>query len=152
MSARPGLRVIAVFEAAKGLLALAAGFGLLALLPHGWRATAHELAGHLHLNAAKRVPRVFIHLAHNFADLRLWTLAMLALVYAAARLAEAYGLWRERRWAEWLAALSGGIYVPFEVYELSRGISAIRLAMLALNVAIVLYMAAALRRRAEKVS
>lgn len=145
---RAGLRTIAAFEAAKGLLALAAGFGLLALLPHGWRATAHELAGHLHLNAARRVPRVFLQLLDNLADLRLWVVATLAFVYAVARLAEAYGLWRQRRWAEWLAATSGAIYVPFELYEVARGISAIKLATLALNVAIVLYMAAALRRRA----
>ena len=141
------MRAIAVFEAAKGLLALAAGFGLLALLPHRWRATAHEIAGHLHLNAAKRVPRVFLQLVDNLADLRLWIVATLALVYATARLAEAYGLWRERRWAEWLAATSGAIYLPFEIYELSRGFSAIKLAMLALNLAIVVYMVATLRRR-----
>ena len=144
---RTGLRAIAAFEAAKGLLALAAGFGLLAVLPHGWRATAHELVGHLHLNAAKRVPQVFLQLADNLADLRLWVVATLALVYATARLAEAYGLWRERRWAEWLAATSGAIYLPFEIYELARGVSAMKLAMLALNVAIVLYMVATLRRR-----
>ena len=38
--------------------------------------------------------------------------------------------------------------MPFEIYELTRGVSPIKLAMLALNVAIVLYMVAALRRRA----
>jgi uncharacterized membrane protein (DUF2068 family) len=150
-SGRAALRTIAAFEAAKGLLALAAGFGLLALLPHGWRATAHELTGHLHLNAAKRVPHVFLQLADNLADLRLWVVATLALAYATARLAEAYGLWRERRWAKWLAATSGAIYVPFELYELTRGVSAIKLAMLALNVAIVLYMVAALRRRVGRI-
>lgn len=34
------------------------------------------------------------------------------------RFVEAYGLWRERRWANWLAAISEGIYLPVEIYEL----------------------------------
>lgn len=144
------LRTVAAFEALKGVVALAAGFGLLALLPRGWQASAHELAGRLHLNAAKRAPRIFLQLLDNLADTRLWPVALLALAYALARLIEAYGLWRARRWAEWLAALSGGIYVPFEIYELSRGVSTIKLAALVLNLAVVAYMVALLRRRAGR--
>jgi uncharacterized membrane protein (DUF2068 family) len=141
------LRAIAAFEATKGVIALAAGFGLLGLLPHPLRALAHEIAGHLHLNPAKRAPRVFLQLAENLADTRLWLLALLALTYAAVRFVEAYGLWRERRWAEWLAALSGAIYIPFELYELSLGVTPIRLGALIVNVAVVLYMLRALQVR-----
>jgi uncharacterized membrane protein (DUF2068 family) len=61
------------------------------------------------------------------------------------RFAEAYGLWFKRRWGEWIAALSGGIYVPFEIYELWRGFSAIKLAALVLNVLVVAYMIYLLR-------
>lgn len=66
------------------------------------------------------------------------------LLYALVRFAEAYGLWWERRWAEWLAALSGGIYVPVEIYELSRGVSAIKAAALVLNLCVVAYVLRAL--------
>jgi uncharacterized membrane protein (DUF2068 family) len=62
------------------------------------------------------------------------------------RFAEAYGLWRSRPWAEWLAAVSGAIYVPFELYELERGLSWIKFAALLLNVAVVGYMCRALWR------
>jgi uncharacterized membrane protein (DUF2068 family) len=67
------------------------------------------------------------------------------------RFTEAYGLWRERAWGEWVAAASGAIYVPFELYELARGISWIKLAALALNLAIVAFMAYALWRRPKHV-
>ncbi len=68
------------------------------------------------------------------------------LVYATVRFAEAYGLWFGRRWAEWLAALSGGIYVPVEIYELTRGVSWIKVAALLLNAAIVVYLCGVLWR------
>jgi uncharacterized membrane protein (DUF2068 family) len=50
-------------------------------------------------------------------------------------------LWYGRRWAEWLAVASGGIYVPAEIYELARGPSALKATTLAVNVGIVAYMA-----------
>jgi uncharacterized membrane protein (DUF2068 family) len=63
------------------------------------------------------------------------------------RFAEAYGLWFGRRWGEWVAALSGGIYVPVEIYELTRGFSALKLGALILNALVVAYMYHLLRRR-----
>jgi len=69
------------------------------------------------------------------------------MVYATLRFAEAYGLWFARRWGEWVAALSGGIYVPVEIYELSRGFSVLKLGALILNAVVVAYMCHLLLRR-----
>ena len=101
----------------------------------------------MHLDAAKRFPRIFIDLANNLSDAQLWGLATLALAYALLRFAEAYGLWFERRWGEWIAALSGAIYVPVEIYELTRGFSMVKVAALVLNALIVAYMCYLLLRR-----
>lgn len=68
------------------------------------------------------------------------------VVYALIRFAEAYGLWLGRRWAEWLAALSGGVYVPVEIYELSRSVTWIKLGALVLNACVVAYMCMVLWR------
>jgi len=54
-----------------------------------------------------------------------------------ARFVEAYGLWRQRRWAEWFAAVSGAIYIPFELYELLKGVTWLPLGALLVNVFIV---------------
>ena len=101
----------------------------------------------LHLDAAKRFPRIFLDLANHLSDAQLWALAALAMTYSIVRFAEAYGLWFERRWGEWIAALSGGIYVPVEIYELSRGYSMVKLAALILNTLVVAYMCFLLLRR-----
>jgi len=49
-------------------------------------------------------------------------------------------LWRERAWAEWLALISGAIYLPFEIYELIRRPDLVRLGIFLVNLAVVLYM------------
>jgi uncharacterized membrane protein (DUF2068 family) len=134
---------VAAFEAAKGMLVVVAGLGLAgALHRHG---LAELLVGRLHLNPAKRHARIFLELLADFSSGRLWFLAALATIYAIARLIEAYGLWRNRAWAKWFAALSGGIYIPFEVYELFVGPGWIKIAALLINLAIVAYMLYSLR-------
>lgn len=141
-----GLRVVALFEAAKGAVVLLAGFGVLAFVDRGTAQSVDGLVEHLHLNPANRVPRVFLELMNDASNRELQWLAAGALAYAVLRLAEAFGLWRARAWAEWLSVVSGAIYVPFELYELSRGVTPLRLGMLLVNLGIVVYMSFALRR------
>lgn len=141
-----GLRAVAIFEAAKGALVLAAGFGLLSLIHRDLQYFAGQLVSHLHLNPAKGYPRIFLDAAASASDARLWMLAGFALVYAAVRWIEAYGLWRGRRWAEWFAAASGAIYVPAELYELVQGLNWMKLLLVAVNVCIVAYMIQVLAR------
>src|SRR5436190_19221006 len=117
MRSQSGERIIAVYEAAKGALVLAAGCGLLSLLHRDAEAAAESLLEHFHLDPAAHYPRIFLHAASNLTDARLVLLALGAFVYALVRFVEAFGLWRRRRWAEWFAAVSGAVYVPIEIYE-----------------------------------
>lgn len=142
-----GLRFVAWMEGVKGGVVLIAGFGLLSLLHHDVRHIAERLVHHMHLDPARHYPHIFVDAAAQVNDSRLWTLAAGAAGYALVRLAEAYGLWRGRAWAEWLAALSGSIYLPFEIYELSRGVNVLRLITFSCNVLIVIFMIHALRQR-----
>ena len=133
---------------------LVVGFGLLSFLGQDTALFAERLVSRLHLNAAHHYPRVFIHAMADLTNTRLWLIAGFSAIYAAVRFAEAYGLWHERRWAEWLAALSGAVYIPIELYELAERITWLRFAALAINVAIVSYMVWLLtesRRRAREV-
>ena len=77
---------------------------------------------------------------------RLRFLELLALLYSAMRFVEAFGLWFGMRWAEWFALLSGSVYLPFELYELSKGFTWLKIGLLTINLLIVLYMAIVLRR------
>ena len=133
--------MVAAFEAFKGAIVLIAGFGLLAVLGQDAEKIAAQLVHRTHLNPAHHYPRIFIEAMARLDDTRLWLLAGFAAFYATIRFAEAYGLWHQRRWAEWLAALSGAVYVPVEVYELAVHPNAIKATALVLNLAVVGYMA-----------
>jgi uncharacterized membrane protein (DUF2068 family) len=124
---------------------LVAGFGLIELMHREGDRVAELLVSHLHLNPANQHARIFVELLADLASGRLWLLASLALTYACVRFIEAYGLWRNRAWAKWVAALSGGIYVPFEVYELYLGFSWLKLTALIINLAVVAYMVHSIR-------
>jgi uncharacterized membrane protein (DUF2068 family) len=135
-----GLRVVAVFEGAKGGLVLVAGFGLLAFLHGGLHDAAEELVRHIHLNPARHYPRIFLDAAARVTDTQLWLLALSAFLYAAVRFMEAFGLWHRKRWAAWFGALSGGVYVPVELFEVAHRFSWVKLTVLVVNMAIVAYL------------
>ncbi len=132
-----GVRVVAMFEAAKGVIVIVAGFGLLALIHRNVQAVAEEIVHVLHFNPAKHYPQVFLDAAANVTDARLWVLALTALAYAIVRFFEAYGLWRQRVWAEWFGILSGSIYLPVEMYELTVSVSAVKMCILLVNLLVV---------------
>ena len=135
-----GLRVVAVFEALKGVLVLGAGFGLLSLVHHDLQAMAERLVRHSHLDPARHYPRIFIEAASHTHDSRLRSLAALAFLYAAVRLVEAYGLWHMRVWAEWFAIVAGSLFLPVEIYELFRRATWMRGLVLLTNLFIVAYL------------
>ncbi len=134
------LRAVASVEFLKGLVVLLAGFGVLSLVHRDAWDVAESFLEWLHISPDAHYAQVFLHLADQVTDAKLWGVALGALAYSSLRFVEAYGLWRERAWAEWLALISGAIYLPFEIYELIRRLDAIRLGILAINVAVVLYM------------
>ena len=144
------LRIVAVFEFAKGALVLIAGLGLLAFVHRDIEDVVEELLLHLHLNPASHIPGIFVALAKRVASMDLWLLAIGAALYAAVRIAEGYGLWNDREWAEWLGAASGLIYVPFELYALTKGVTPVKLATLGFNLLVVAVLADALLRRRRR--
>lgn len=141
------LRSIAIFEAVKGLAALLLGLGLLELVHHDLRQLALELVGHFGLQSTEQFPALLLHYANALNATPLNTLEELLAAYLALRLAEAYGLWHQKAWGEWLGSLSGGIYVPFEVRHLWLAPDLMGLLVLSVNVLIVAYLVQQLWQR-----
>lgn len=144
------LRLVAAFEAFKGVLALLAASGLLLLIHQDLHAITVRLVEHAHLNPAAHYPGIFIQAVSHLQDIHTTLIALGAVAYAAMRFAEAYGLYRNAPWAELLGALSGVIYLPLELMELIRHPNGLSVAALTLNLLVVAVMVKALRAHRQQ--
>ena len=63
----------------------------------------------------------------------LTVLLVTATIYAVVESTEAYGLWRERRWAEYLTVVATAGFLPFEIRELMARVSVLRVGALVVN-------------------
>ena len=135
------LRGIASFEMTKGLVVLFATFGLLFLMGRDPWDTADGLLQILHISPDHHFAQAFLDWADTLTDAKLWAVAAAAAAYSILRFVEAYGLWYARKWAEWIALVSGSLYLPYEIYKLIHRQSVFHIASLVINVAIVVYMA-----------
>jgi uncharacterized membrane protein (DUF2068 family) len=144
------IRLVAYFEAFKGVLVIVAATGVLTLVHQNLHELAASLIAHTHLNPASKYPLIFLDAANRLQDTRTFLLAAGAAVYSAVRMAEGFGLYYEKAWAEVLAAGSGAIYLPIEIYEWFTQHTWFRAALFAVNALIVTLMLYALwkRRRA----
>ena len=134
---RRTLRAIAIFEAIKGIAALAGIIGVLDLMHRDVRHLAIELIGRFGQNPEAHYPSIILHYADLLPEANIRSLVFLAAIYILVRMLEAYGLWNDRAWGEWLGALSGGIYIPFEISHLLQRLSVISALVLAGNIVVV---------------
>lgn len=138
-----GLRAVATFEFSKGMLALLVAWGLISLSrsDRDLSDALESLLRDLHIGPDAHLARVLLHGASRLDGTNLIAVALMVIAYGSLRFVESYGLWRARVWAEWLALLSGLIYLPLEVHHLIRRPGPIAWVTLGVNLAIVLYMA-----------
>jgi uncharacterized membrane protein (DUF2068 family) len=79
----------------------------------------------------------------HLLDLRPGTvhvLLALAVTYAVIEWTEAYGLWKERRWAEYLTVVATAGFLPLEVHELIDRVTVLRIMALVVNVALIVWL------------
>jgi uncharacterized membrane protein (DUF2068 family) len=62
------------------------------------------------------------------------------LAYAVLEGVEAVGLWLQKRWAEYLTFIATTLFLPLEVYELTKTVSPFKVFALVLNLAVVAYL------------
>jgi uncharacterized membrane protein (DUF2068 family) len=145
------LRSIALFEAAKGLLALAAACGIISLRHTDLHAAADAFLLRHGINPERHYPRLFIESVAKATNHHVGEIAAVAFVYALMRLVEGYGLWRGKHWAEWFAVISAGLYLPLEFQHLAHHSTLLNASVIFFNLVIVLYLVRLLiRQQAER--
>ncbi|WP_337244321.1 DUF2127 domain-containing protein [Luteimonas sp. gir] len=141
--AHNGLRAIALFEASKGAVALLVAGGLAAIGPD---ALQHQVERVL-MRFGADADRFGTDLLDAITPQTLHIAIAVALIYAAMRLLEAWGLWWHRAWASWLGVIGAAAYLPFEVYALWHHPDWMTWGVFLLNLLIVLVLARDLYRR-----
>jgi uncharacterized membrane protein (DUF2068 family) len=138
---RAGLRTVAFVEAFKGALALVGAYVLIVMIRRDvdFEEAAEHVLFFFHINPNHHWSRQFLNAADKMSDASIAMIAGIAIVYATLRFLEGYGLWKQRVWAEWLAIISGCIYLPFEIYKLIRHPSEWHWIVLGINILVVLY-------------
>ena len=131
------LRTVALFEFAKGLVVLLAAISLYWIDPGD---VAGAFLNFLHISPDRHFAHMLLRLADRLSDIKIWQVIVVACIYSGLRFAEAYGLWRAKAWGEWIALISGAIYLPYEIRLLAHRMTVLHVGVLSINLAIVAFM------------
>ena len=142
------LRPIAFYKFCKALLSLVVGLGAIHLLRPGVTERAQEwVAGKASYIDPVQAQRLLLWL-NGVTPRRIGTLGAGAFFFAALFAVEGVGLWRGKRWAEYVTVVSSLLLVPFEVVHLVRHPTLPSISALALNLLVAGYLIVTLRRSA----
>ncbi len=141
------LRLVAVDRAFHAVVLIPAGllFGWLWLRLDVLSPQARDLAQGL-AQVSKQVGNLGGQLnsaANRVASLQrdhVRNLAVLALAFGIVEGVEAVGLWRERRWAEYLTVVATASLLPVELVELTRHATVLKSGGFVVNIAVVVYL------------
>jgi uncharacterized membrane protein (DUF2068 family) len=146
-----GLHVIAGFKFLQAATLIATGLGALGLMNPLVSDAAQEWLERLALGSGRRImshaaarllPYLDAATPRHFAALGIG-----AFLYATVFLVEGVGLWRGKRWAEYLTIAVTTSLLPFEILAVMRRVTGVRVATLAINVAVIVYLVWELRAR-----
>lgn len=138
------IKVIIVERVVKAIVLIALAIGLIVAGKKGWLDVwADNAETQLNLNVGRGIItqlllRALVFVA-GFSHINL--VAVSAIAYAALEATEGIGLAMRRRWAEYLTVIATGILIPYEAYEVVAHPTLFKVGALALNLAVVGYLA-----------
>jgi uncharacterized membrane protein (DUF2068 family) len=140
------LFLIALFKLAKGILLLIVGIGAHRLLHRDVAETIAHWVDILRVDPDNRyIHRLLTHLlAVTPAQLKAASVG--TFIYAALLLTEGMGLLLRKRWAEYFTIITTAGLIPLEIYEIVHRMTIAKFVILAINVAIVVYLIARVRQ------
>src|SRR5580658_9731974 len=134
------LRLIAIFKFFKAGLLIALGIGLFKLLHKDLGDVLQHWCEAMRLDPGSHFVNLALEKAAHVSPEQVKKLGLGSFLYAGLFLAEGTGLWLRKRWGEWLTVIITSSLVPVEIYEIYRRPSYVKVVVLALNVAIVVYL------------
>jgi uncharacterized membrane protein (DUF2068 family) len=140
------IRLIALFKLLKALILIVTGIGILKLIHNDISSTLEHWIVLPGIDPGNRLIDRALRKAANISPQRLKDVGLGSFLYAALFLTEGTGLWLLKRWAEWFTVGITGSLIPVEIYEIDRHPSVIKVVILIINVAVVVYLVMRIRR------
>jgi uncharacterized membrane protein (DUF2068 family) len=94
----------------------------------------------VHFNVSDSATIKAIENVLNAKPSTLYLIAVAILGYGLLQIAEGIGLWSLQRWGEYVAVIGTTLFIPLEIYELTENVTWLKIVVLLVNIAAVLYL------------
>jgi len=135
------LKLIIVYKALIGLTEAIAATVFHLFIDTGDAAVSFtSLAKSLNLDPGNPLIRPLIDTAGSLGSGAVTGITATVFAIGVINCVEAAGLFYRQKWAEWLTVIATGALIPFELYEVMESASVLKVAILAINIAVVYYL------------
>jgi uncharacterized membrane protein (DUF2068 family) len=141
-----GVRLIGALKLASALLLAAAGFGIFQMMNKDMGEVVGRFILRLHLDPENRIIQGLVSRVSNIDRSHLVAVGAGTFFYALLEAAEGIGLLLRRRWASYLTIIATVLLFIPELYELAHKVDAVRIIVLLVNVAVLVYLIWRLRK------
>ena len=143
------IHLIALEKITKGTILIVVALRMLTLLGQDVHELAVNFVTRHGIDVGNRYAQAVLERLLGAGDKQLITWSTVAFVYATFLLIEGLGLWYQKKWAEYLTAAGTALLIPLELFEIYERFTAIRVAILVVNVFIVWYLVTRLMDEAK---
>jgi uncharacterized membrane protein (DUF2068 family) len=140
------LRLIAIERLVRAAALVAIGIVLITHSHADWGRTINDVARSLGFDPSRNGIQKLIEKVRAISPNRYVVFGVVAIGYGILEGVEGYGLWKRRRWAEYLTVVATSLLFIPEVYELTKRATAGKAAALVVNAGIVAFLVWRLRR------
>ena len=137
--------MISIEKTVKAVILIIVGFKLATLVNQDVHTWAADFVTRHGIDIGNRFVHAALERLVGITSSQIITFSVVAFFYSSVLLVEAVGLWLQKRWAEYLTAISTALLMPLEIYEIYERFTWVRVAILLINAFIVWYLATRLR-------
>jgi len=143
------LTLIVVFKFFKGALLIAVALGARHLMNHDVSDFADHLVDAFRVDPNNRYIEALLVKLQFLSAKQLKELSIGSFFYAAIVLTEGTGLVLRKHWAEYFTIIVTASFLPLEILELAHRVTGVKIAVMAINLAILGYLIARVFKKPE---
>ena len=145
-----GLLLVGLFKLSKAVFFTAVGAGALQLVNKDVGAVLMSVIDALRIDPERRFVAILMDHAGLISSHELRRAGVLSFLYAVVCVVEGTGLVLEKGWAEYFTVILTAMGLPWEGYELLARFSWYKVALLAINLGVLLYLLWILKKKRER--